>query len=475
MSLSIANNVSSLIAQDNLTRTSSSLSTSLQRLSSGLKINSGADGPAALVISEEQQAQIAGLQTAIDNTSKAIDMVQTTEGALNTINQLLTKIRSLALDSANNGVNDANALAANQAEVTNALQTIDRIAQNTQFGTKRVLDGSAGLTGTTDNNNITFINAASGAPTGTFAVNITTAAQRANTLAGTQQTANLAANETLTINGVSVALTAGQTQAQVVSTINQYTGQTGVTAQVDSVTGKTQLVTSNFGSGASITVQSNVAAAASSSGFGTTQTTVHGVDIAGTIGTFAATGNGNILTGTTGAGAQGISVQAALAAGSSTTTVTGAQGNVTVADHSLVFQIGANANQTVSVSVSNVQTAALGLNVAGVQFANLSQINVQSESGAQDAIKVVDQAIGNVSNLRGQLGAVQANTLQSSADNMRTTLENTTAALSTIRDTDFAAETSNFTRNQVLMQVGTTVLTNANQTSQLVLALTQHL
>src|SRR5882724_6828925 len=112
MSLSITNNVASLTAQNNLSKTSSMLSKSLERLSSGLKINRGADGPAALVISEQQRAQIAGLQTAIDNTSKAVSMVQTTEGALNELNSLLVKIRSLALDSANTGVNDSNALAA---------------------------------------------------------------------------------------------------------------------------------------------------------------------------------------------------------------------------------------------------------------------------------------------------------------------------------------------------------------------------
>src|SRR5205807_5519357 len=145
--LSVTNNVSSLIAQNNLNHTTSALQTSLQRLSSGLKINSGADGPAALVISQLQQAQIASLRTAINNSSKAVDMVQTTEGALSTINDLLTQIRSLALDSANNAVNDANSLAANQAEITNALQTIDRIAQNTTFDDKHVLNGASGLTG----------------------------------------------------------------------------------------------------------------------------------------------------------------------------------------------------------------------------------------------------------------------------------------------------------------------------------------
>src|SRR5437879_11110147 len=112
MSLAINNNVSSLTAQNNLTHTSSMLSTSLERLSSGLKINRGADGPAALVISEQQRAQIAGLNTAIDNTNKAVALVQTGEGALNEINSLLVKVRGLALDSANAGVNDANAQAA---------------------------------------------------------------------------------------------------------------------------------------------------------------------------------------------------------------------------------------------------------------------------------------------------------------------------------------------------------------------------
>src|SRR5882724_10631259 len=115
MALTITNNIASLNAQHNLDRTSGALNKSLERLSSGLKINRGADGPAALVISEQERAQITGLTTAIDNTSKAVSLVQTGEGALNEINGLLDKIRGLALDSANAGVNSADTLAANQA------------------------------------------------------------------------------------------------------------------------------------------------------------------------------------------------------------------------------------------------------------------------------------------------------------------------------------------------------------------------
>jgi flagellin len=151
----IANNVGSLIAQNNLKRSSSMMSSSLEKLSTGFKVNRGADGPAALVISEKQRAQIAGLEQAIENTDKAVSVVQTAEGALNEVNSLLVKVRSLALDSANSGVNDADAMAANQAEIDNALETIDRIANSTQFSTKKLLNGDAGTTVDSGLNTIT--------------------------------------------------------------------------------------------------------------------------------------------------------------------------------------------------------------------------------------------------------------------------------------------------------------------------------
>ncbi len=601
MALVIANNVASLTAQHNLSRTTNSLSRSLERLSSGLKINRGADGPAALVISEQQRAQIAGLQSAIDNTSKAVSLVQTTEGALNEINSLLVKIRGLALDSANAGVHDANSLAANQAEVTNALATIDRIANNTQFGTKKVLDGSAGFSGTPSDSDITFLKATSDASAGTYAVNITTAAERAVVKVSTIQTAALAQDETLTINGVSVSLASGSTTTQVQGRINEFTAQTGVVAEnhainltsntalttggvaatgatvlttldppaggaalvagdkinfsgtrsdgttfsgtftvaagdtvttllttlngasgfnsVDAasinasgnliVTGKaanatndfqialtlsnattntgnvaygtfagdageTRLRSVQFGTGASISVQSNVAAATNSSGFGVNVLSDTGVNVAGTIGGFTAAGNGNVLTGASTDGAKGISIAATgldPTSAASFKTVTGSQGTLTILDNSLNFQIGANSGQTAKVTVDNVKSSALGLNVIGNLFAKLSDIDVRTFAGAQDSIKVVDQAINEVTNLRGLLGAFQQQTLESTANNLRATLENTVSAESVIRDTDFAQETAAFTKNQVLLQAGTTVLSNANQVPQLIVSL----
>jgi flagellin len=468
MGLSIANNVSSLTAQHNLSKAGAAVAKSVERLSSGLKVNRGADGPAALVISEKQRAQIAGLRQAVENTEKAVSLVQTAEGALNEINSLLVKVRSLAIDSANTGVNDDDALAANQAEIANALDTINRIANNTQFGTKKLLDGSAGLGGTTNDADVTFLTATTDTSAGSYAVVVSTAGERALAQNGTAQTSALAAAEVLTVNGVAISLNAGLTQGQVVSRINEFTSQTGVTAETNG--SNTRLYSQGYGSSQSITVVSDTAAAADSSGFGTTAINDSGVNVAGTIGGNAATGIGNVLTGSAGA-SQGIAVQFAAAAGNATATVTGAQGSVTVTDNSLTFQVGANQNQTARIAIGSANAASLGLGVTGNQFGNLAEIDVTSASGAQDSIGVIDEAIDNITNLRGTLGAFQQNTLESTASNLRATLENTVAAESTIRDTDFAEEIANFTKQQVLLQAGTSVLGNANQLPQLVLSL----
>ena len=142
MSLRINHNLAALNAHRNLLQTNSDLSRSMQRLSSGFRINQGSDNPAGLVISEQFRAQIAGLNRAVENSEGSINMIQTAEGALTEINNLLISMRELAIHAANEGFNDADQLAADQAEITNAIATIDRIAANTQFGTKKLLDGS---------------------------------------------------------------------------------------------------------------------------------------------------------------------------------------------------------------------------------------------------------------------------------------------------------------------------------------------
>ena len=459
MALGIANNVGALNAQHNLTRSTNTLNTSIERLSSGYKVNRGADGPAALVISEKQRAQISGLRAAIDNTEKAVSVVQTAEGALNEINSLLVKVRSLAIDSANTGVNDEDALAANQAELANALDTINRIANNTQFGEKKLLDGSAaGVSGTASNAGIENLTVPTTAKAGTYAVNIDTAAEVAEVAA--TYSAPSGADATLSLNGEDITIADAATITEARDAINAASDDTGVTATVSGTT--ITLTTAEFGSAAEIDIT------AAAGGFVIGNAT--GTDVVGTIDGEVATGVGRTLTASTG-DAEGISFEVAIDGTDATKTVDGSLDDIEVTDTSLVFQIGANQGQTVKIGISSVAASGLGTGLEDNQFASLNDVDVSTADGAQDALSVLDSAIDEISNLRGTLGAFQGNTLESTANNLRTTLENTVNAESVIRDTDFAEEISNFTNSQVLVQAGTSVLSSANQSSQLILSL----
>ncbi len=183
MSLRINHNLAALNAHRNLVHTTNALSNSMQKLSSGFRINKGSDNPAGLVISEQFRAQIAGLNQAIENSEGSIAMIQTAEGALNELNNLLISMRQLAIHAANEGFNDADQLAADQAEIDNAIRTIDRIAVNTQFGTKKLLDGSkANVATITGANSSQVIIKNSSLTTGTHSISATKTADPTSTL-----------------------------------------------------------------------------------------------------------------------------------------------------------------------------------------------------------------------------------------------------------------------------------------------------
>jgi flagellin len=173
MALRINHNIASLNANRNLGITNTSMEKSMQKLSSGYRINVASDDPAGLVISEQFRAQIAGLNRAIQNSEGSISMIQTAEGALTEINNLLISMRELAIHAANEGFNDSDQLAADQAEIENAIKTIDRIAANTQFGTKKLLDGSKeNVASITSNNNTDLTVKSSGLSSGTHYVTV---------------------------------------------------------------------------------------------------------------------------------------------------------------------------------------------------------------------------------------------------------------------------------------------------------------
>ena len=465
MGLAINNNVASLTAQNNLGKTNSMLSSSLEKLSTGLKVNRGADGPAALVISEKMRAQISGLKTALDNTNKAVSLVQTGEGALNEMNSLLNKARSLALDSANAGVNDANAFAANQAELTNILGTIDKIATSTEFNGKKLLDG----TGTSKSLSTTVAGASfSGAATGPidktggYTVTVTTAAAKATVAGGALPAATLVAADagSLTIGdgnkAASVNLAAGDTVDSIVGKINaafKDAGGSNIVASNDS--GTLKLAATDFTSDITVGGTAATLTAAGLSAGTTTNTDAVATYADSDGNTVTTTGNGNVLSFAGELSGLSLTLDgAANAAGAITATK----------NEGFTFQIGANANQTASVDFQRMTTDAIGS--VGGNF--LKDADVSSAANSQTALGLIDKAISDVSNFRGKLGAFQANTLQSTANNLRTTLENTTAAESVIRDTDFASEIANYTKLQTQMQAGSTVLGNANQMTQMV-------
>src|SRR5579885_3244140 len=307
MSLTINNNVSSLIAPNNLQRTSTSLNKSLERLSSGLKINRGADGPAALVISEHQRAQIAGLQPALDNASQAISMVQTAAGALTEMNGLLDKARSLALDSANSGVQDSNTLAANQSEIDNILQTITNIAERTQFGTKKLLNGAAATgTVTTDATGVTTTGTLStAAAQASYTYSVTTAAKEAQGVGtggftGTGGALGTGNGGTLKINGVSVTLADTDTIDSTVAQINNVMAANGVNVQATNVGGQLALTATDFTTDidlAGTTAATRTALGLAAGPFNHTNGVLQYTD--STNATVTVTGNGNVfnLTG----------------------------------------------------------------------------------------------------------------------------------------------------------------------------------
>lgn len=609
----INQNIGATVALNNLQKTDLRIGKSIERLSTGLRIVRAADDPSGLVISERFRAQVEGLGQAVSNSKDGINMVQTAEGALDEVSNILRNMRNLAVHAANTGPNDSETLKADQNQIDAALKTLDRIASTTQFGSKRILDGSAGVTGTVTNANTSFVSGTTTTTEGTYALNITSAAAKGKVTSnggagalvargyeffsgGKQGLGTLSGDETLTISGanvgddiniaittgdslddvinkinantdvqaagitakkggglnlelrsdklgsglssdlnatvtnnfngravmgiqvnpdnygveqatgssklrddelltfsngkssINVALNAGMTMAAAASTINRAldNGGIAVTASFDTATAAFTLQNDDYGSGTAVTntFSSNRAGAASTGLAGAAGVSYNiadsgttlsgaagsdGADVAGTIGGFAATGHGQFLSGDQGTDTDGLMVKID---GSNT----GSLGTVTVKNNSLKFQIGAFAGQTARLSVDSLSTSSLGTTATGtitLSRVSLASVDVTSHSGegAQDAIKVLDSAISQVSNLRSRLGSFQKDILESTVSTLGVAKQNLSASESNIRDVDFADEMMVFSKSQILSQTGMSMLTQANQSGQGVLSL----
>lgn len=464
MGLRIQNNIAALNAHKNLQISDAGLSKSLERLSSGYRINRAADDAAGLAISQSLRADIASFKVASRNTSEAGSLLQVAEGAMDQIGNMLTRLKELATQaaSANAGTN----LDKLNAEKTQLINEINRIANVTEYAGTTLIDGTFGTASATwdttgeiamdtvNGNKVTYSDTGSNHPTITFSFS-----SAPTDLSGTFTLA--------TASGGNMEMTSGgQTFLGTVSGNTVTFDSIGLTLNAAST-----LVTANM-------VGDTIA-------FEDTKYSSLTLDDSATAGTLTITADAanNTLTlsdGTTSqsvvyapgsASAQALSFDQLgatlnLAAGFDDTEA-GYLNSMTMtvtASGSSVFQVGANnsSNDQISISLGNATTGASGLNIA--------DLDLSSATGAQAALTTIDAAIDTLTSTRGDIGAYQ-NRLAYAAANLSTTIENVSAAESVIRDVDMAAEMTTFTKNQILMQAGTAMLAQANMAPQSILSL----
>ena len=466
----INTNLLSLNAQRNLSTSGSQLQTALERLSSGLRINSAKDDAAGLAISQRFTTQIKGLGVAIRNASDGISLSQTAEGALASVTENLQRIRELSVQSANS-TNSSTDRAALQAEVTQLSAEIDRVATQTNFNGLNLLDGSfaaqqfqvganAGQT-----IGISQINSARSSALGQFAGYSLT-----NQSIGTAS--NTAVATTVTIGGVATSLGTIATDAKALASAINASGVSGLTAT------------------ANATAVAAGTSAAASSASGSATVTVNGlaITVAGVTGAGALSGNRasavaaiNAQSAVTGVSASDTGAGVSLAAADGRNiTVAYAAGTFTgsgVAD----FGLGAAATTGATVNIAyKAPTGVTGNVVFAGAFANttavgstgtaVSAVDISTLAGANAALSGIDAALSSVASSRATLGAIQ-NRFESTISNLQTAVENLSASRSRILDADFASETAALTKAQILQQAGTAILAQANSVPQNVLTL----
>jgi flagellin len=400
----INHNISALNTYNRLSTTEGQTSKSLEKLSSGLRINRAGDDAAGLAISEKMRGQIRGLDMASKNAQDSISLIQTAEGALTESHSILQRMRELAVQSSNDSNTDQDRTEL-QNEVKNLISELDRIGNTTEFNTKKLLDGTAlGVTNAV-NGTLTVNNNSSVTPNATNVASLLAQVQTAGLKDGAYMIVRVADDATTNIfvSGDYAVITAAGSQLAVSDAI-----AAGITVGSDSFTFTSQIT----GTGAA--------------------------DI-------AVTGGFN----------------ASMKVGESVTFVFGKkQAASNSLANSIMTQIGANAGQSMFISIGDMRSSAIGVN----------QIDISTKFGAQTAIETVNLAITKVSSQRSLLGAMQ-NRLEHTINNLGAASENLTAAESRIRDVDMAKEMMNFTKNNIISQAATAMLAQANQQPQGVLQL----
>jgi flagellin len=482
MAISVITNTSSLNAQRNLTKSGAGLQQSMERLSSGMRINSAKDDAAGLQISNRLTSQINGLGVAQRNANDGISMAQTAEGAMQASTDILQRMRELSLQSAN-GSNSSDDRGAMQKEVV-ALQTeLTRIAETTSFGGQKLLDGSFGSknfqVGSNANESISLTMSDTSADAiggfkveleGTAAAGFGGAVSNASLQASTNSGGNI--SFTTGTETVSVAITAGGSAKEVAAELNAERGTTGVSASASTVAvmgassagGNVDLVINNVSiAQTAVTTGSHAALSAAIN------------DISSETGVTAAynsTTNEITLTDDDGDDIAITGFDNDNGGGSETLALTGSDGTAAnlVQGGAVTSRIAGTLDLTSSKEFSvAVGNSSLGTDAASALNA-VSNVTLATEQGAQDALAIIDGALAQIDSQRADLGAVQ-NRFGHTISNLANIQENVSASRSRIQDTDFAVETAQMTKNQILQQAGTSILAQANQLPQAALSL----
>lgn len=474
----INSNISALTAQRQLSRSYDRLGTTLERLSTGLRINHGSDDPAGLIVSETLRAEIAGVRQAITNSQRASNIVATTEAALSEVAALLNDVQDLVVEAANSGAISEDEIRANQVQIDSAIESITRIANTTTFAGRKLLDGSLDyVTSGVDPATIEVLEVRAAAfGNQSFipvTVNVTQSAQHGELLFATSQINQSVTIEVAGNNGVvALSFISGTTASAIAAAVNVVSDATGVAARlINAGNAQSGIVLESLGFGSDTFVQVDVLPSSAgtfvTTGAGGAPTKRdQGRDASATINGAVSIGRGReLILNTTGLNVALTITEAANTIGSTTFAITGG---------GALFQLGPgiSTNQQVNFGVRSIAASRLGNGTVGFLSQvgtghEFSLVNGQSARAGQ----IIGEAIRQVSLLRGRLGAFEKNTIDTNVNQLQITLENLTSSESAIRDVDFAAETSELTRNQILVQAGTSVLALANQTPQSVLAL----
>ena len=473
----INRNMSAVITNNQLLRTENRLAASMERLSSGFKINHASDNPAGIAISNKMRAQIDALDQAEANASDGVSVLQIADGALNEVTSILQRMRELSVQAAN-GTNSYEDKQTIQAEIDELEKEVDRISSDTEYNTKTLLDGSSDVRVYAEGGSRFYVSEAVDAKI--YSVNVNALAEQATV----ELPYNAPAEDgTILINGISATITAGMTNEEYLHAVRSAAEQAGCYVEIDDAQTTLSVKSEAYGFDESVEFTatkdladalniSNNPAAVYDAESDTYELAVTGKDaditlptdteVSGFTETTTVNADGNRIVITD---SNGFSIDFLLDENYVPATADAVNGNyeIEVTDiGSLTIQIGSNEHQTMDVRISEISVESLYIDTVDVTVIN----------GAEKAMITLDEAMTKLTATRSRIGAFQ-NRLDYATSSLAATGENVTAAYSGLMDTDMALEMSEYTQQNVLNQASISVLAQANEMPQQILSLLQ--